>query len=86
MHTENASIIFFVLPTEISCYIMASPYIKHGGNNMKYICSICGYVYDEELGDPENGIEPGTKWDELSDDFACPLCGAGKEAFEEVDE
>ncbi len=53
---------------------------------MKYICSICGYVYDEELGDPENGIEPGTKWDELSDDFTCPLCGAGKEAFEEVDE
>lgn len=49
----------------------------------KYVCSICGYVYDEEAGDPENGIEPGTKWEDLPDDWACPLCGAGKEMFEE---
>ncbi|BDE94975.1 rubredoxin [Raoultibacter timonensis] len=49
----------------------------------KYVCSICGYVYDEEAGDPENGIEPGTKWEDLPDDWACPLCGAGKDMFEE---
>ena len=49
----------------------------------KYVCSICGYVYDEEADDPENGIEPGTKWEDLPDDWACPLCGAGKDMFEE---
>ncbi len=49
---------------------------------MKYVCSLCGYVYDEELGDPENDIEPGTPWEEVDDDFACPLCGAGKDVFE----
>ncbi|MBQ6165799.1 MAG: rubredoxin [Clostridia bacterium] len=50
---------------------------------MKYVCSLCGYVYDEELGDPENGIEPGTPWEDLGEDFVCPLCGAGKDVFEE---
>ena len=50
---------------------------------MKYICDVCGYVYDEELGDPENGIEPGTLWDELPEDFVCPLCGVGKDMFTE---
>ena len=49
---------------------------------MKYVCSVCGYVYDEELGDAECGIKPGTKWDELGDDFVCPLCGVGKDEFE----
>ncbi len=49
---------------------------------MKYICSVCGFVYDEELGDPENGIEPGTKFEDLPDDYVCPLCGVGKEEFE----
>lgn len=48
---------------------------------MKYICDVCGYVYDEELGDPDNGIDPGTTWAELPDDFVCPLCGVGKEDF-----
>ena len=57
-----------------------------GRLTMKYVCSICGYVYDEEAGDPDNGIEPGTKFEDLPDDFACPLCGAGKEAFEAEEE
>jgi rubredoxin len=48
---------------------------------MKYTCNICGYVYDETDGDPENGINPGTKWEDIPDDFVCPLCGAGKEEF-----
>ena len=48
---------------------------------MKYICDMCGYVYDEVLGDPDNGIVAGTKWDELPDDFECPLCGADKDSF-----
>lgn len=49
----------------------------------KYICSVCGYVYDETLGDPDNGIAPGTKWEDLPDDYSCPICGAGKDMFEE---
>ena len=48
---------------------------------MKYVCEACGWVYDEELGDPENGIAPGTKFEDLPDDFACPLCGVGKDMF-----
>ncbi len=50
---------------------------------MKYICTACGYVYDEELGDPENGIEPGTPFEDLPEDYECPLCGVGKDMFEE---
>lgn len=48
----------------------------------KYVCSICGYVYDEAEGSPENGIAPGTKWADVADDFVCPLCGADKSVFE----
>lgn len=51
----------------------------------KYVCSVCGYEYDEELGDPDHGIAPGTKWEDLPEDFTCPLCGVGKEDFEKVD-
>lgn len=50
---------------------------------MKYVCTVCAYVYDEDMGDPENGIEPGTKWEELPEDYRCPLCQVGKEYFEE---
>ena len=45
---------------------------------MKWVCNICGYEYDEEKGDPENGIEEGTPMDE---NFVCPLCGVGKDDF-----
>ena len=48
---------------------------------MKYMCEVCGWTYDEELGDPENGIAPGTKFEDLPEDFTCPLCGVGKENF-----
>jgi Rubredoxin len=48
----------------------------------KYICSICGYVYDELEGCPEEGIAPGTTWDKVPEDFSCPVCGAAKEQFE----
>lgn len=47
----------------------------------KYVCDVCGYIYDEANGEPENGIAPGTKWADLSDDYLCPLCGVGKESF-----
>ena len=48
----------------------------------KYVCSVCGYVYDEAVGDPDNGIAAGTKFEELPEDFECPLCGVGKDQFE----
>ena len=51
---------------------------------MKYVCDICGWEYDEELGEPENGIAPGTKFEDLPDDFVCPLCGADKSSFSEA--
>ena len=47
----------------------------------KYVCDVCGYIYDEANGEPENGIAPGTKWADLPDDYVCPLCGVGKESF-----
>lgn len=51
--------------------------------DMKYVCDVCGYVYDEEQGDPDNGIAAGTKWEDLPEDFTCPLCGVGKDQFSE---
>jgi rubredoxin len=48
----------------------------------KYVCSLCGYVYDPEQGDPDNGVDPGTKWEDLPDDWECPVCGASKDDFE----
>jgi len=52
----------------------------------KYQCDVCDYVYDPEQGDPENGVEPGTALENVSDDWVCPLCGVGKEDFSPVDE
>ncbi len=48
----------------------------------KYVCP-CGYEYDPEKGDPENGIAPGTAWEDLPEDFVCPTCGLDKDSFEE---
>ena len=50
---------------------------------LKYTCGVCGYEYDEAAGDPDNGIAPGTKWEDLPDDFVCPVCGVGKDEFSE---
>ena len=47
----------------------------------KYICDVCGWEYDEAAGDAENGIAAGTKFEDLPEDFVCPLCGVGKEDF-----
>ena len=50
----------------------------------KYRCVICDYIYDPELGDPDSGIEPGTAFDDIPEDWVCPLCGADKSNFEMV--
>ena len=47
----------------------------------KYVCEICGYVYDPAEGDPDNGVDPGTSFNDLPDDWECPTCGAPKDDF-----
>ena len=47
-----------------------------------YVCTICGYVYNPELGDPDNGVAAGTNWEDVPDDWECPVCGAPKDDFE----
>ena len=47
----------------------------------KFVCEVCGWVYDEEEGSPDEGIARGTKFSDLPDDFVCPLCGVGKDEF-----
>ena len=47
----------------------------------KYECGVCGYVYDEDAGDPDNGVEPGTAWEDVPDTWVCPICGATKDQF-----
>lgn len=51
----------------------------------KYICTVCGYIYDPEKGDPESRIEPGTTFGDLPENWVCPVCGAGKDAFKKGD-
>ncbi len=48
----------------------------------KYTCTVCGYVYDEAKGDPDNGVAPGTKWEDVPEEWVCPDCGASKDEFE----
>ncbi len=48
---------------------------------MKYVCDVCGYVYDPAEGDPDNGVAAGTPFDQIQEDWVCPLCGASKEDF-----
>jgi rubredoxin len=50
----------------------------------KWQCTVCGYIYDPAVGDIENGVAPGTSFEELSDEWVCPVCGAGKDLFERV--
>ena len=52
----------------------------------KYRCTVCGYIYDPAKGDPENGGEPGTAFENLPDDWVCPECGATKSEFEPVEQ
>lgn len=63
-----------------------APAVKGGNDTMKYVCEICGWVYDEDEGCPESGIAPGTKWEDVPGDFECPVCYVGKDQFSESDE
>ena len=57
-----------------------------GGKNMKKYACPCGYVYDEAVGDPDNGVAAGTTWENVPEDWVCPLCGVGKDDFEPYEE
>ncbi|HEY1406560.1 MAG TPA: rubredoxin [Spirochaetota bacterium] len=48
----------------------------------KYICAVCGYIYDPEIGDPDNNVAAGTPFEKLPDSWVCPLCGADKSQFD----
>jgi len=48
----------------------------------KYVCQVCGYIYDPAEGDSDSGVSPGTKFEDLPDDWVCPVCGAEKDEFE----
>ena len=48
---------------------------------VKYVCEICGYVYDPAVGDPEHGVAAGTKWQDVPEGWLCPVCGVGKDQF-----
>ena len=48
----------------------------------KYVCTVCGYIYDPASGDQDNGIAPGTPWEQVPADWVCPVCGVGKDSFE----
>ena len=52
----------------------------------KYVCTLCGYVYDEDKGIPESGIAPGTRFEDLPDDWTCPMCGSPKSMFKKIEE
>lgn len=58
--------------------------IKEQATMAKYQCTVCGYVYDPEQGDPDNGIKPGTAFEDLPDSWVCPVCGATKDTFEKM--
>ena len=50
----------------------------------KFLCVVCGFIYDEAKGDPDSGLAPGTKWEDIPEDWSCPECGVTKADFEEV--
>lgn len=71
------------------CIIQIYEYVnkKIGDIKMKkYVCMVCGYEYDPEVGDVDGGIEPGTAFEDIPDDWTCPICGVGKDDFEPVED
>ena len=76
-------------PKTAATYIKEKPAakLKEGITDMnKYKCLLCGYIYDPAVGDPDNGVEAGTAFEDLPDDWVCPECGAGKDEFESVED
>ncbi|MGQ9603227.1 MAG: rubredoxin [bacterium] len=76
-------------PEKAATFIGEKKSTKEGGKmpskDMKYKCTICGYIYDPAKGDPDSGVAPGTPFEDLPDDWVCPVCGVGKDQFEVLD-
>ena len=68
----------------ISIQFSPTRVVEYSMEEMGHVCSLCGWEYDESAGYPEGGISPGTPWSEVPEDFECPLCGVGKDSFEEA--
>lgn len=62
----------------------ASNFLKGGSIMEKWECQVCGYVYDPAEGDEASGVQPGTSFEDLPDDWVCPVCGVGKEDFNKI--
>ena len=82
--TEETEKIWYDTPNNRGTTLCQHKNNRKEFNDMKYVCDVCGWTYDEELGYPEEGIAPGTKWEDLPEDFACPLCSVGKDLFSEA--
>jgi rubredoxin len=66
-------------------WVCVNHHLKLGRNSMgKWECLACGYVYDPAVGDPDGGIAPGTRFEDVPDDWVCPQCGVGKDMFEKM--
>jgi flavin reductase (DIM6/NTAB) family NADH-FMN oxidoreductase RutF/rubredoxin len=72
-----------VTPKAAATYIEEKK--EERGKMAKYRCTVCGYIYDPEKGDPDGGIDPGTAFEDLPDDWVCPICAAAKGEFEKLD-
>jgi flavin reductase (DIM6/NTAB) family NADH-FMN oxidoreductase RutF/rubredoxin len=71
-----------ITPETAPTYIETKKEKKEEGKMKKYRCTVCGYIYDPEAGDPDGGIAPGTAFEDIPDDWVCPVCGATKDQFE----
>ncbi len=74
---------YFVTESDPSHFVNEADKFKERGKKMKkYKCTVCGWIYDPEKGDPDNGVQPGTAFEDVPDDWVCPECGVGKSDFE----
>jgi rubredoxin len=65
---------------------LSNDIIINGGKQMKkWVCEVCGYIYDPEFGDPDGGVEPGTAFEDIPEDWVCPDCGVTKDNFSPLD-
>ena len=71
-------------PPSAPTYVKADKTERSISMGDKYECAICGYIYDPKAGDPDNDVAPGTTFENLPDDWVCPVCGASKDVFEKV--
>jgi rubredoxin len=72
-------------PAALLALIAPSFFVRPDEAMKSYMCVICGFVYEEEKGDPASGVAPGTRWEDVPLSWRCPDCGAGKEDFEMVE-